>query len=397
MKLIHVFSIFATPQSFFDGQFGYLTKQGYEIVLVSSDDPAAAEFAERNGIKFVPVEIPRSMSPVAIIKAIRCICRLIKVERADAVFGHTPVGALCAMIAARKCGVKKRVYYRHGLLYTTMVGIKYVIFKKEEQFVARLATDVINVSHSLSKLAVADHLNSDKKQHVIGYGTCGGIDAQNIFNPALLDNSKIEDLRYKTGLEEAYIVFGFCGRICNDKGIPELVDGFEMFQKLHPSVKTKLLFIGHFDTRDGVSEEKKQQIEANKDIIISGHIDKTEIPYYYRLLDCFVFPSHREGFGMCVVEASAMEVPILDSKAHGCIDAIVEHETGEYIDLSAEGICKGMELMLDANLRKCLGKRGREVVLERYDLRVMWPLICEFYNKALSKRSIFNELLSQPL
>lgn len=383
MKLIHVFSIFATPQSFFNGQFGYLAKQGYEIVLVSSDDPLAAEFAERNGIKFVPVEIPRSMSPIAIMKAIYYICCLIQTERPDAILGHTPVGALCAMIAARLCGVRKRMYYRHGLIYTTMTGIKYAIFKKEEQFVARLATDVINVSHSLSKLAVVDHLNSDKKQHVIGHGTCGGIDAQNIFNPALLDNSKVESLRSKLGLTEVSIVFGFCGRICNDKGIPELVDGFEMFQKLHPSVKTKLLFIGRFDTRDGVSKEKKQQIEANKDIIISGYIDKLEIPYYYTLLDCFVFPSHREGFGMCVLEASAMEVPILSSKAHGCIDAIIEHETGEYIDLSAEGICKGMELMLDADLRKCLGKRGREIVLDRYDFCVMWPHVNELYYKML--------------
>lgn len=383
MKLIHVFSIFATPQSFFNGQFGYLAKQGYKIVLVSSDDPLAAEFAERNGIKFVPVEIPRSMSPIAIMKAIHYICCLIKIERPDAIFGHTPVGALCAIIAARLCGVKKRVYYRHGLIYTTMTGIKYAIFKKEEQFVARLATHVINVSHSLSKLAVADHLNSDKKQYVLGYGTCGGIDAQNIFNSALLDKSKVEDLKYKTGFAEASLVFGFCGRLCNDKGIPELVDGFEMFQKLHPNVKTKLLLIGRFDTRDGLSEEKKRQIKMNKDIVISGHIDKAEIPYYYTLLDCFVFPSHREGFGMCVVEASAMEIPVLDSKAHGCIDAIVEHETGEYIDLSAEGICKGMELMLDADLRKCLGKRGREIVLERYDFSVMWPLVNELYYKIL--------------
>lgn len=383
MKLIHVFSIFVTPQSFFNGQFEYLTKQGYEIVLVSSDAPLAAEFAERNGIKFVPVEIPRGMSPIAIMKAIYYICCLIKTERADAIFGHTPVGALCAMIAARLCGVKKRVYYRHGLIYTTMTGIKYAIFKKEEQFVARLATHVINVSYSLSKLAVVDHLNSDKKQYVLGYGTCGGIDAQNIFNPALLDKSKVEDLKYKIGFTQASLVFGFCGRLCKDKGIPELVDGFEMFQKLHPNVKTKLLLIGRFDTRDGVSEEKKRQIKMNKDIVISGHIDKAEIPYYYTLLDCFVFPSHREGFGMCVVEASAMEIPVLDSKAHGCIDAIVEHETGEYIDSSAEGICKGMKLMLDADLRKCLGKRGREIVLERYDFSVMWPLVNELYYKIL--------------
>lgn len=383
MKLIHVFSIFGTAESFFDGQFKYLTDQGYEIVVVSSDAPNTDAFCKRNGVRFVPLNIPRSVSPMAIVKAVKSICSLIRKEKADAVFGHTPVGALCAMIAARLCGVKNRVYYRHGLIYTTMKGLKHTIFKTEEKFVASLATSVINVSHSLSKLAVADGLNEAEKQYVIGHGTCGGIDTQNIFNPSLVDADKLLIIKKKLGLNDADIVFGFCGRICNDKGIPELVDAFELFQKLHSKIKARLLFIGRFDTRDGISEEKKQQIESNSDIVISGHIDKVEIPYYYSMLDVFVFPSHREGFGMCVVEASAMEKPILDSRAHGCVDAIVEHETGEYIDLSADGICKGMELMLDEELRGKLGKSGRKRVLEWYDFQVMWPLVSDLYKKIL--------------
>lgn len=383
MKLIHVFSIFGTAESFFDGQFKYLTDQGYEIVVVSSDAPNTDAFCKRNEVRFVPLNIPRSVSPMAIAKAVKSICSLIRKEKADAVFGHTPVGALCAMIAARLCGVKNRVYYRHGLIYTTMKGLKHTIFKAEEKFVASLATSVINVSHSLSKLAVADGLNEAEKQYVIGHGTCGGIDAQNIFNPSLVDADKLAELKDKYGLKDVNIIFGFCGRICIDKGIPELVDAFELFQQQHVDIKSKMFFIGDFDTRDGISEEKKRQIESNKDIVISGYIDKSDISYYYSLLDVFVFPSHREGFGMCVVEASAMEKPILDSRAHGCVDAIVEHETGEYIDLSSDGICKGMELMLDAELRGKLGKKGRKRVLEWYDFKVMWPLVGDLYKKIL--------------
>lgn len=384
MKLIHVFSIFGTAESFFDGQFKYLTDLGYEIVVVSSDAPNTDAFCKRNGVRFVPLNIPRSVSPVAIAKAVKSICSLIRKEKADAVFGHTPVGALCAMIAAKLCGIKNRVYYRHGVIYTTMYGFKRIVFKSEEKFVASLATSIINVSHSLSKLAMTDGLNKNEKQYVIGHGTCGGIDAQNIFNPSLIDIDKLFALKEKLGLIDADIIFGFCGRICNDKGVPELVDAFEMFQHRHPELNAKLLFIGRFDTRDGITDEKKLQIEANKDIVISGYVEKVEIPYYYTLLDVFVFPSHREGFGMCVVEASAMEKPILDSRAHGCVDAIVEHETGEYIDLSASGICKGMEQMLDVNLQRRLGENGRKRVLEWYDFKVMWPLVGDLYKKILN-------------
>ena len=383
MKQIHVFSVFTTAESFFDGQFKYLTEQGYEIVVVSSNSPNAEAFCKRNKVRFVPVNIPRSVSPQAISKAVSSLCHLIREERADAVFGHTPVGALCAMIAARICNVKNRIYYRHGVIYTTMHGLKRAVFKAEEQFVSSLATAVINVSHSLSKLAIADTLNNPSKQCVIGHGTCGGIDAQGIFNPSLINSAQIIQLKTQLGINKADIVLGFCGRICNDKGISELVDAFELFQKKHTDLEAKLLLIGDFDSRDGISELKKQQIKYNKDIIISGHVDKTDIPYYYAMLDVFVFPSHREGFGMCAIEASAMEKPLLVSKVHGCEDTIIEDLTGKYIDLDAESICQGMELMLDAERRHFLGKNGRMKVLELYDFRVMWPLVKELYANIL--------------
>ena len=383
MKLIHVFSIFGTAESFFEGQYRYLTEKGYDIVVVSSPSDHTEDFCKRNGVRFVPLNIPRSVSPMAIAKAVKALRGLIKAESADAVFGHTPVGALCAMIAARISGVKHRVYYRHGVIYTTMHGLKRFIFKTEERFVAGLATDIINVSHSLSRLAAADYLNAVNKQYVIGEGTCGGIDTQNIFNPALIDAERLAEFKSNTLCKEADIVFGFCGRICNDKGISELVDAFELFQQRHRELHAQLLLIGRYDTRDGISEEKRQQIDNNPDIVVSGHVEKNTIPYYYAMLDVFVFPSHREGFGMCSIEAAAMEKPVLCSHAHGCEDTIIDGMTGEYIPLTPEGICKRMESMLDADKRRRMGKNGRERVVNCYDAQVMWPLVSELYKTIL--------------
>lgn len=383
MKILHIFTISRTPIAFFDGQFRYLKEHGYEVVLACKREDGIEEFAERNGVKYFPVEIPRSMSPVAILKSIGAIKRIIKDEKPEAVFGHTPVGALCAMIAAKWCGVKNRIYYRHGVIYTTMKGAKYLLFKWEEKFVASLATAVVNVSHSLSRLAAKDHLNTDKKQHVIGHGTCGGIDAVNIFNPTLLNKADLDAAKKKLGLNDVDIVFGFCGRICNDKGVPELIDAFELFRSKHKGLKAKLLLIGAMDIRDGVSGHYADKINEDKDIVLSGHVEGGGIPYYYAMLDVFVFPSHREGFGMCAIEASAMEKPLLVSKVHGCEDTIVEHLTGEYIGLDAESICKGMESMLDADKRRFLGENGRVKVLEWYDCRVMWPLVKELYERIL--------------
>jgi glycosyltransferase involved in cell wall biosynthesis len=275
------------------------------------------------------------------------------------------------------------VYYRHGLIYTTATGIKRLIFKTVERVTALLATKIVNVSPSLSKLAEKDHLNSDKKQLVIGAGTCGGIDAQNLFNPALVDSAKLGALRQKYGIANDELIVGFCGRLCRDKGIVELIDGFHLFKQVHKEILAKLLLVGEYDERDILPDAIKQYIVDSKDIISTGHVDKSEIPYYYSMMDVFVFPSYREGFGMSVIEASALEVPILVSRSHGCIDSIREGKTGYYIDLSAEGIKSGIERLLDPAERRRLGEQGREFVLANFDHPVMWPKVLEMYQSLL--------------
>ncbi|MDE7119663.1 MAG: glycosyltransferase family 1 protein, partial [Muribaculaceae bacterium] len=76
-------------------------------------------------------------------------------------------------------------------------------------------------------------------------------------------------------------------------------------------------------------------------------------------------------------------VPVLVSRSHGCVDSIREHISGEYIDLSASGICRGIETMLDAGLRKRLGAGGRRFATENFDYKVMWPQILKLYNSIL--------------
>ena len=140
--------------------------------------------------------------------------------------------------------------------------------------------------------------------------------------------------------------------------------------------------MGGYDSRDILPQSIHQTIDSDKDIIHTGHILKN-IQNYYALMDVFVFPSHREGFGMCVIEASAMEVPILVSRSHGCVDSIKENVTGQYIDISPESIASGLTDMLDSELRHRLGKSGRQFVINNLDHKVMWPLIKLFYDETL--------------
>lgn len=384
MKSLHVFTLFVTAASFFDGQYSYLIKNG-EKIDVASSTADAAEFNRSNGTRFIPITIARSISPLTDLKTIRQLRDIIKNEKYDAVFGHTPKGAMVAMFASLLAGVKVRVYYRHGLIYTTAHGIRRFILKAVEQFTALCATYIVNVSPSLSKLAIKDKLNSDAKQTVIGMGTCGGIDTVDTFNPAKVSHDEVSALRLTLGIPDSAFVVGFCGRLCRDKGIIELIEGFKLFREAHPDIDVRLLLVGPYDTRDILPQNITDEIQSNPLIISPGSVSHHYLPNYYSLMDVFVFPSYREGFGMTVIEASAMCIPILVSRSHGCVDSIREDVTGRYIDLTPQSIASSLTEMLNPQLRQRLGEAGRNFVTKNFERTAMWPTILDFYKELLPR------------
>lgn len=384
MKSLHVFTLFVTAASFFDGQYSYLIKNG-EKIDVASSTADAAEFNRSNGTRFIPITIARSISPLTDLKTIRQLRDIIKNEKYDAVFGHTPKGAMVAMFASLLAGVKVRVYYRHGLIYTTAHGIRRFILKAVEQFTALCATYIVNVSPSLSKLAIKDKLNSDAKQTVIGMGTCGGIDTVDTFNPEKVSHDEVSALRLTLGIPDSAFVVGFCGRLCRDKGIIELIEGFKLFREAHPDIDARLLLVGPYDARDILPQNIKDEIKSNPLIISPGSVSHHYLPNYYSLMDVFVFPSYREGFGMTVIEASAMCIPILVSRSHGCVDSIRENVTGRYIDLTPQSIASSLTEMLNPQLRQRLGEAGRNFVTKNFERTAMWPTILDFYKELLPR------------
>lgn len=380
MKILHIFTLSTTAESFFDGQFKYLSDAGHDIWLVSSSEEPS-DFVRDNALTYQKFDIRRSISPFADLRTIVALSSFMRRNHFDAVVGHTPKGAMVAMFAALLARVKKRVYYRHGLIYTTVHGLKRTILKAVEQLTALCATHIVNVSPSLGKLAVKDCLNSDRKQTVIGLGTCGGIDTINIFNPTKVSQEKVSVLRHTLGIPDNAYVVGFCGRLCHDKGIIELIEGFRLFQKAQPDIVTRLLLVGPYDARDILPSHVKDEIEENHSIVAPGSVSHHFLPDYYSLMDVFVFPSYREGFGMTVLEASAMRIPVLVSRSHGCVDSIRENITGCYIDITSQSIASGLSDMLVPQLRQRLGNAGRDFVTENFERTRMWPRILDLYKQ----------------
>ena len=320
----------------------------------------------------IPLNILRKISIWADIKAVFKLYNVIKREKIDIVIGHTPKGALIGMLAAALAKIDKRIYFRHGLLYETSTGFKRSLLMQIEKFTGRLATKVVCVSSSVLEVSNREKLSHPTKNIMLNKGTCNGIDATVTYNKNFNSLEEIEALRTKYGIEPGDQVIGFVGRLVNDKGINALVAAWQELLKKKKNIK--LLLVGPFEKRDALDQEVVDYISNEKTIIHTGLIEK--IAPFYGLMTVFVLPSYREGFPTVVLEASAMEIPVITTKSTGCIDSIIENETGLFTSIKPEAITEKITYYLaNEHIATEHGKNGREFVLKNFDQEVIWQEI----------------------
>lgn len=373
MNVLHVVNIYFALPYFIGDQFKYFKDKGYNMHVVCSPSEYLDEYAKKQGFDYITTPVNRSISIKEDLGSIKNICKYIKEKKIDIVVGHTPKGGLLAMIAGWICGVPNRIYFRHGLVYETSHGLKRFILKSVDRVASFCATKVVCVSPSVLKRSIEDKLAPASKQIILGHGTCNGVDTQKQFNPAIIDQNKVAELRAKYGIADDDFVIGYSGRLVRDKGIIELVRAFD---KLQNADKCKLLLVGMFEVRDALPDDVQERIKNDKRIIFTGFINGG-MEYYYSLMDVYVLASYREGFPTGVLEAQSMEKPIITTRVTGCCDSIVEGKTGLFVEHDPEDLVKKINnIRLDHAID---GREGRKWVIDNFDSPLVWKEIEKLY------------------
>ena len=377
MNILHVVNISFVIPYFLGKQLNYFADKGYKEFIICSPSDELEKFAKDYSFKFKAVDVLRSISITKDIKAVYHTAKYIKENNINIVTGHTPKGALIAMLASYLCRVPKRIYFRHGLVYETSTGIKRKLLITIDRLAAKLATKIVCVSDSVAKRSIEDGLNSADKQFILSKGTCNGIDTDR-FNVSKLEDKTIIAKKNELELKHSDFVIGFTGRLVKDKGIIELMKAFDILTKKYQNIK--LLLVGMLEVRDALPTDVVELIRNNPNVITTGYVQNSTIEYYYSLMDMFVLPSYREGFPTSVLEASSMSLPIVTTRVTGCIDSIIENETGYFVEHTPESLAQAIEkLYLDFDLRKEMGNKGRKFVEDYYQQEIIWKEIEKLY------------------
>ena len=380
-NVLEIINLFGSATNFIGGQFSYLREHGYNMHLICSPDPGMEEFAKEQRIKCKGVALNRQISVMQDLKAYIEVCKYIKHNKIDTIIAHQAKARLIAMLAGFTMRVPNRIIFAHGVLYETMHGLKRKIFIFVDKIVAAMAHKVVCVSPSVMKVRLRDHINKPEKQCLLNKGTCGGIDTKVMFNPSTYDQQEINAIKSKLGLQNADFVIGFCGRIVRDKGIIELLEGFNLLKSANPDKKVKLLFIGDREIRDAVPQDTIDIIENDPDIVFTGRVDRSQMPKYYLMMDAFILPSYREGYPTVILEAMSMGVPCIVSRSTGCIDSIVEDYNGIYTDITPESIKSQITKLFDVDTRNKLAANTRPYVVDNFDHSKVWSAVIDVIEK----------------
>ena len=373
MNILHVVNIYFVLPYFIGDQFKYFKMKGHKMYVACSPSEYLADYAKNKGFEYIETPVSRKMSLKQDFVSILNICKFIKKKKIYIVVGHTPKGGLLAMIAGWLCGVPKRIYFRHGIVYETSYGLKRLILITVDRIASSCATKVLCVSPSVLRKSIEDKLAPAKKQIILGKGTCNGVDTVNHFNPNILDVVKVNELRDRYDITDSDFVIGYTGRLVRDKGIIDLLNAFG---KLKNANNCKLLLVGLFEERDALPEDVKNHILNDKRIIYTGFVNGG-MEYYYSLMAIYVLASYREGFPTGVLEAQAMEKPVITTRVTGCCDSIVDGVTGLFVSHNPDDIVEKIDAIRLNHVIN--GRRGREWVVKNFDSNLVWGNIEKFY------------------
>lgn len=317
------------------------------------------------GIHMINITIDRRIDILKNIESIWNLFRLMKKEKYDIVHVHTPVAALIGRVAAKLAGVKTIIYTAHGFYFhEEMSRFQYIFYYLIEKYAARFLTDWL-LLQSKEDFELALKNNFIIKEKIIHLSN--GVDIWNKFNPLLFTKPEIEQFLTQERLGNGDFIFSFIGRMVREKGIFELVEAFKRVVCEYP--QAKLLLIGGFLESERDQESYLQLLKEfeHENIRFLGF--RNDIPLLMRVSDVYVLPSHREGLPRSIIEAMAMEKPIIATNIRGCREEVFNMENGYLVEKSNVNdlTLAMMEMISNPVMVRNFGMRSREIVERLFD------------------------------
>ncbi len=183
-------------------------------------------------------------------------------------------------------------------------------------------------------------------------------------------------VRLQLGVAANEILIGYVGRMnFREKGVDLLLYAFEKLKRRFNNVK--LILIG--DGKDLATIKRLNNDKNLNAIIIDPQINVFD---YFQCIDIFVLPSRIDPFPNVMLEAAAMNIPIVASRVDGIPEFIDDEMNGLLFEKNnSNDLVSKIGLMLsNYTLRQELSMRLFAKVLAKYEKSRIIPEYIKLYN-----------------
>lgn len=182
------------------------------------------------------------------------------------------------------------------------------------------------------------------------------------------------------------LLVGIVGRVDPMKGVDVLVRAMALLGDQAAAARLVVVGSPGLDAGEYDHEVRAQAGRLLRERVrFVGSMD--EVPEVLRSLDVLVNASRSEPFGLSVLEAQASGVPVVATRSGGIPDFVSDGDNGLLVSPDdPASLARALErLLLDADLRRRLGRRGRETAVADHGLERRAGALAEIY-RAVAQR-----------
>lgn len=335
----------------------FLQRESHDVVVISLTH-GVIENTKVYNLGFQNIDVnDGKISKVKYLRKLLKIKKIIKLEEPDIVHAHyaSSYGFL-GMLA----GFKPFFISAWGS-DIFIFPKKSIIHRKILEYSLKAATKVFSTSEVM---ALEMGRYTDKDVVVTPFG----IDLDK-YNPNKKKNHKGFNIGLAKSLEQVYgidILIRAVSNVINNNGFKEV----------------KLMLAGQGSKREEFYN-LAVELGIKENVEFLGCLNEDKIIEFYSELDLVVVPSRSESFGVVAVEAQAFEIPLIVSNAPGLQEVTLKNETALVFEIdNVNELTDKINLLIkDTKGREQMGRKGRELVCEKYEYKSNLNKMIEEYLK----------------
>jgi glycosyltransferase involved in cell wall biosynthesis len=329
-------------------------------------------------------ELPLSrtvLDPVRLVRGELAILKLLEAGY-DIVHVHTPIAAFLTRFAARRLPAERRpivVYTAHGFhFHGGGRAVTNAAFLAAERLAGRWTDRLVVINDEDHSAARKNRIVPvDRLVRMPGIG----IDTS-WFSRAELEHDAIIEGRRMAGVKPDAPLLVVVGELNRNKRPADAIRALALMR--HPGAQ--MAFIGPGDTAS--LRALATELGVTDRVLFTGFVQ--DVRPVVGAATALILPSKREGLSRSVMEALALGVPVVASTARGNRE-LVGSDRGFVVPIGdVGGMARAVDWLVEnPDEAHEMGRRGRERMVEHYDLPHVIRLHEEMYRGLLGSRPTF--------